>query len=94
MTTGSNGNGAGSSIRWVVTVPTATGLELYRLAPLGAGLEFLAPDRQTAERMLTASGVSLPDDARLISRIEYDELQRTAPQRYAAVRRLPRPASA
>jgi hypothetical protein len=47
-------------------------------------LEFRAPDRAAAERMVLASRVTLPDDAVLISRLEFDELQRTSSARYPA----------
>ena len=78
-----------TEIRWVIAIPNpAGGLELFRLAPLGAALEFTAPDRQAAEKMLVASQAALPDDSVLMSRLEFDELRRTSVVPYTAPRRL------
>jgi hypothetical protein len=80
-----------SEIRWVIAVPDPDGgLELFRLTPLGAALEFRAPDRTAAERMVFASEIDLPGDALLISRLEFDERQRSssgAPSRSARLAR-------
>lgn len=74
-----------SDVRWIVAVPDpAGGLQLFRLSPLGAALEFRAPDRAAAERMVVASQAALPDDAVLISRLEFDELQRASSSRQPA----------
>lgn len=73
-----------SEVRWVIGVPDAAGgLELFRLAPLGAVLEFRAPDRTTAKRRLLESQATIPGKAILISRLEFEELQRAVSGRAA-----------
>ena len=68
-----------SAIRWVVAIQGEGGqFDLFKLRPIGAALEFTAPDRQAANAKLLASGLTLPDGALLLSRVEFDDLQRSA----------------
>lgn len=74
-----------SSIRWLIVIPGLLGAFEPVLGGDGHPIELLAPDRRTALRLATARG--LAPAASVVSRLEFEELQRRSVDTRSARRR-------
>lgn len=68
-----------SDVRWIVAVPGEPGGLVVLRAASGDEVTILAPNRGDAERLAELSlRRELPAGARIMSRLEFEELQREA----------------